>query len=139
MDKSIRRSALRYAQEHQFKNGASLIRAYTAGAEEEKLRYKSTMRFLDIKVFISGKVSGEDYYAALRKFCDAEKHLEKIGYNVINPMMLCRREWSWLRCMIVCIRHLLSCHCIYQLSNWQQSRGARIENFIAKLFNKTFL
>jgi hypothetical protein len=139
MDKSIRRSALRYAKEHQFKNGASLIRAYTAGAEEEKLRYKSTMRFLDIKVFISGKVSGEDYHKAYRKFANTERELESIGFKVVNPMVICNQQWSWLRCMIVCIRHLLSCHCIYQLSNWQQSRGARIENFIAKLFNKTFL
>lgn len=135
----IKSRAHSYAQQHSKKNEISLMRAYVDGAIKQQEIMKHHIKNTRIKVFISGKVSGEDYYTAYRKFSDAEKHLEKIGYNVINPMMLCRREWSWLRCMIVCIRHLLSCHCIYQLSNWQQSRGARIENFIAKLFNKTFL
>ena len=135
----IKSRAHSYAQEHSKKDGIPLMRAYADGAIKQQEIMKHHIKSARIKVFISGKVSGEDYYAALRKFCDAEKHLEKIGYNVINPMMLCRREWSWLRCMIVCLWHLSKSHCIYQLPNWQQSRGARIENFIAKLFNKTFL
>ena len=135
----IKSRAHSYAQQHSKKNEISLMRAYVDGAIKQQEIMKQHIKNARVKVFISGKVSGEDYYVALRKFCDAEKHLEKIGYNVINPMMLCCRQWSWLRCMIVCIRHLLSCHCIYQLSNWQQSRGARIENIVAKLFKKTFL
>ena len=139
MDKSIRRSALRYAQEHQFKNGASLVRAYIAGAEEEKLRYKSTMRFLDIKVFISGKVSGEDYHKAYRKFANTERELESIGFKVVNPMVICNQQWSWLRCMAVCLWHLLKCDCVYQLPDWENSRGANVEYTIATILKKKFL
>lgn len=92
-----------------------------------------------VKVFISGKVSGMDYYAAFKNFSEKEVILCRIGYDVVNPTKLCKRHWSWLRCMVVCLWHLLWCNCVYQLDNWQDSRGARIEYKFAKFLGKKIL
>lgn len=92
-----------------------------------------------VKVFISGKVSGMEYYTALSKFSEAEAMLSRIGYEVINPTKLCKKNWSWLRCMVVCLWHLLWCNCVHQLDNWQDSRGARIEYKWAKFLGKKIL
>lgn len=93
------------------------------------------------KVFISGKVSGTDLEETKRKFTSAERVAERyfrieFGYypkNVINPTQLgLTNADSWLMCMIVCIWHLLKCNTIFMLSDWKESRGARIEHRIAK-------
>ena len=91
------------------------------------------------KIFISGKISGLHYYYAYHKFATAEKHLERMGYKVVNPMCLCKRDWSWARCMILCLLHLLHCQSIYMLENWEYSRGAKIEYRIARLLNKKII
>lgn len=122
--KEIRERAKRYAREHHLQSGISLMRAYIAGALSERKE----------RIFLSGKVSGEDYHKAYRKFSDAEKSLES-SYKVSNPMVLCRQEWSWLRCMAVCLWHLSKCRHIYMLPDWRESRGARIEHRFAQLLN----
>ncbi|MBE6294258.1 MAG: DUF4406 domain-containing protein [Bacteroidales bacterium] len=91
------------------------------------------------RIFISGKISGLNYYYAYNKFAMAEKRLEKMGYKVINPMCKCNKDWNWLRCMIVCLYHLLRCKSFYQLDNWMYSRGARIEYRIARFFKKDII
>lgn len=133
---TIKQRAHEYAQEHYLKNGVSIMRAYTAGARDERRYFIKPLR---VKIFVSGKISGEDYYQAYRKFSDAEKHLESLGYKVVNPMVLCKKHWSWIRCMAVCLWHLVGCKGIYQLPDWRSSRGARIEYRIAKLLNKDIL
>lgn len=124
---NIKKRAHMYAQEHYLKNGASLMRAYVAGAESERKR---------TKVFISGKVSGMDYLRAYQKFAEADRLLSQMGYSTVNPMKICKKHWSWLRCMIVCLWKLTWCDKIYQLDNWRSSKGARIEYRWAKLLKK---
>lgn len=94
------------------------------------------MKTKKIKVFISGKVSGMPYMVAYGKFSNAERRLTTAGYKVINPCKICKEKWSWLRCMIVCLWHLIWCDSIYQLDNWQDSKGARIEYRWAKFLRK---
>ena len=127
---TIKQRAHEYAQEHYMKNGTSLMRAYVAGAESERKR---------TKVFISGKVSGIEYYVAYQTFANADRQLSSMGYQVINPMKICRKNWSWLRCMAKCLWAITFCHKIHQLPNWEERRGARIEYRWAKLLNKSFL
>lgn len=92
-----------------------------------------------IKVFISGKVSGMPYLVAYGMFANTDRILSKMGYKVVNPCCLCKKDWSWLRCMMVCLWNLVWCDCIYQLDNWQESRGARIEYKWAKWLGKQVL
>lgn len=89
-----------------------------------------------VKAFISGKVSGIPYYVAYGTFANAERKLSQMGYKVVNPTRLCKKKWSWLRCMVVCLWHLIWCDCVYQLQNWQDSRGAKIEYKWAKWLGK---
>lgn len=89
-----------------------------------------------IKVFISGKVSGMPYLVAYGKFSQADRVLSRMGYKVINPTKICKNKWSWLRCMVVCLWHLLWCDEVMQLDNWEESRGAKIEYKWARFLGK---
>lgn len=129
--KQIHRRAHMYAVAHERNgDGVGLMRAYTVGALEERKR---------MRVFVSGKVSGEEYYAAYGKFANADRMLSAMGYRVVNPMKICRRDWCWLRCMAKCLWALMFCDKMYQLPDWRESRGARIECRWAKFLNKRFV
>ena len=128
---NIKQRAHQYAVEHQYNvNPVSLMRAYVAGAESERKR---------TKVFISGKVSGIEYYVAYQTFANADRLLSQQRYKVVNPMKICKKHWSWLRCMAKCLWAIIFCQKIYQLPNWQESRGARIEYRWAKFLRKRIL
>lgn len=89
-----------------------------------------------VKMYIAGRVSGINYNYAKRKFNKAEKYNRGKGWNVINPTKICKKEWSWLRCMIVCLWYLMKCDAVYFLRNYKNSKGAIIEYKIAKLLGK---
>ena len=129
--RQIKKRAHQYAVAHeQNGNGVSLMRAYTVGALDERKR---------TKVFISGKISGEEYLVAYGKFSNAERMLQQMGYATVNPMKICKKNWSWLRCMAKCLWAIMFCDKVYQLEDWQESRGARIEYKWAKLLRKRIL
>ena len=89
------------------------------------------------KVFISGKVSGLPYVYAQKRFNRAASLFQ--GCEVHNPVKLCEPYWSWPRCMIVCLWHLMKCDTVVFMDNWQDSRGARIENRAARFFDKQII
>ena len=96
------------------------------------------------KIYIAGSVSKDvaqfGYLHCWGKFQKVEHLLQSTarkGAKIINPMKLCKGDWSWLRCMIVCLYHIIRhCAALYFLEDWRESRGARIEHFIAKLFKR---
>jgi hypothetical protein len=134
---NIKQRAHQYAQEHYMKNGPSLMRAYAAGAWDERELLKR--HHIHTKVFISGKISGLEYLVAYGNFANADRALSSMGYSVVNPMKICKKHWSWVRCMIKCLWAITFCDKIYQLPNWQESRGARIEYRWAKFLRKRFV
>ncbi len=83
------------------------------------------------KIYIAGKVSGEDRRKVFLKFMVAEKYLSAKGYDVENPVRFCASEWPWQQCMRRCITRLMECDEIYLLKDWRMSRGARLEHFVA--------
>lgn len=90
---TINKRAHQYAVEHQNKaDGVALMRAYTVGAMDERNIMKRY--HIRTKVFISGKVSGVEYYVAYQMFANADRQLSSMGYQVINPMKICRKNWS---------------------------------------------
>ena len=91
------------------------------------------------KVFISGKVSDLPYLVAYGNFSNAERTLAAMGYEVVNPMKICKQNWCWLRCMVKCLWAIMFCKKVYQLPDWRDSKGARIEYKWAKLLNKRFV
>lgn len=91
------------------------------------------------KIFISGRVSGINYQTAKYNFLRAERYWQRKGYQVVNPTKLCNKNWSWIRCMIVCLWNLAKCRYVYFLPNYTYSRGAKIEFKVAKLLNKIII
>lgn len=91
------------------------------------------------RIYIAGKISGLDYIQAEQMFHEAEVRLRHQGYTTVNPTRLCREWWSWMRCMVVCIWHLMGCDEIYMLQSWQDSRGARIEHRIARILGMNII
>lgn len=88
------------------------------------------------KVFISGRISGIKYENAKKAFAKREKRLSRVYNEVVNPIKLCNEDWSWLRCMAVCLWNLLKCDKVYFMRNYTKSKGCKVEMFVARLFNK---
>lgn len=89
-----------------------------------------------LKVYISGKITGLALEEAFIMFENAEEHLLRTGTakEVVNPMKLVpyNPTLTWEDYMAEDIKHLLKCDAIYMLTNWGNSRGARVEYNIAK-------
>ena len=92
-------------------------------------------------VYISGQITGLDLKEAKAKFDKAEALLFEKGYKPLNPMKvnppMCGKNWK--EYMLDDIILLFKCDVIYLLGNWQASKGARIEHFIANEMGMTIL
>jgi hypothetical protein len=86
-----------------------------------------------MKCYISGKITGLDYNEAFEKFEKAEKVVEGNDYEPVNPMKLHPKSdtLTWEEYMEKDIGALLRCDAIYMLSDWSDSKGARVERAIA--------
>ena len=92
-------------------------------------------------IYISGKITGLSIEEAMENFLKAEKHLiDKCDCYVINPMNKPIEEGkTWGQYMLEDIEKLFECEAIYMLSNWEDSKGAKIEYAIAKNMGKVIL
>ncbi len=83
------------------------------------------------KVYISGKITGIEQEAP-HIFAKAERLLQSMGYETINPLTLNHtHDKSWHSYMKMDIKALCDCDGIYMLKNWTDSKGAIIEHTIA--------
>lgn len=88
-----------------------------------------------MKIYISGKTTGEDIKKAKAKFSYHESLLMMKGYEPINPFNLEPENsicWDWRDCMALELSKLVYCDAIYMLKDWRQSRDARIQYALAK-------
>ena len=83
-------------------------------------------------VYISGKITGEDFIDTLVKFERAEKYLKELGYDVINPLKIATNipkfiidDYEWI--MSICKALLRKANRIYMLKDWKYSNGAKEE------------
>lgn len=93
------------------------------------------------KCYNSGKISGLSTLAATFNFRNADKEIRSMGYEPVNPI---EERWinpssPWLFHLIVDIWHILWCRSVYFQKNWTDSRGARIEFYIALCLNKEMI
>lgn len=96
------------------------------------------------RIYIAGKVSGLPCAEVTHKFGLAQKHLESMGYEVVNPLAVVAHQHSvapkadrlldtpWHWCMRWCIIYLMACDGVVLLPCWVDSRGARLEHELAK-------
>lgn len=86
-----------------------------------------------LKLYIAGKITGLVYDEALRKFAEAEAHLKRAGHEAVNPMKETPgNDLPWAEYMKRDIPLLLECDGIYLLPDWSESRGACLEEHIAR-------
>lgn len=93
------------------------------------------------KIYLSGSISDLTYEQAWALFEQAEQEALKIAHEVANPMKLPfffkpvnQEKPTWGEYMVNDLDTLMNkgCDSIYMLTNWQTSRGARIEHATAK-------
>ena len=90
------------------------------------------------KIYISGKITGLDNFRYL--FLSAENSLSKKGFTVINPCDLPEyHDKTWKSYMKVDLEALKGCDYVFMLNNWKDSRGARVEHRLAKMWGKTII
>jgi hypothetical protein len=70
-------------------------------------------------------------------FNDAEKHLTDLGYDVVNPARhgFERAGMTWEDYARLGLLDLLSCNVVVVLPEWNESKGATLEVFVARSLN----
>ena len=86
------------------------------------------------KLYIAGKVTGEDFQKCWDKFQDAQDLLEMYGFDVINPMKIVPKGTGWEESMEMLRPHLLNSDFVYLLPDWKESKGSVIERDLALAF-----
>jgi ribosomal protein L13E len=84
------------------------------------------------KIYISGRVTGDDDY--VKKFSKAARRLDKAGYRAENPVnfVTTSEKAVWQKAMRVVLKIMLFCDGVALLPDWQESKGARIEERLAR-------
>ena len=82
-------------------------------------------------IYISGPITGIEATAP-QLFKEAEDFLKAKGYEVVNPMTINHdHDKSWTNYMKTDIIALMECDGIFMLDNWEESKGACIEYYLA--------
>lgn len=85
-----------------------------------------------MKIYISGKITGETPDSVTDKFNRAVAEVIAYGCEPINPLDNGLHESEhWNNHMVADIAMLFDCDGIYMLTDWRASTGARIEHNIA--------
>ncbi|GIZ10262.1 DUF4406 domain-containing protein [Flavobacterium sp. UMI-01] len=80
------------------------------------------------KIYIAGKVTGLPIADCTIKFGTAQKQIEALGHEAVNPLAVVN-DWQcpWDLAMRKCITALMNCQSVLALDNHDSSPGARIE------------
>lgn len=94
-----------------------------------------------MKIYIAGKITGLPLEVAKYNFALTENYLLELGHEPINPLTKTSEieGKSWAEYMAEDFLLLYDCDAIYLMSNWQESKGARIEQFIAQTLGQIIL
>ena len=95
------------------------------------------------KIYISGPISSRPLDLAMHHFTLAEIKLQAQGYRTCNPLKM--RLCVWLAqhghyrlCLLLQLLWMWwTCSCIYLLTDWHTSDGARLERSFARCLGLT--
>lgn len=83
-----------------------------------------------MKIYISGRITGLPQNEYMDNFMRSEMWLKARGYSVINPakvnqMLPIDTTYEQYMAMSFCMLDM--CDAIYMMSNWTESKGAKME------------
>lgn len=87
-------------------------------------------------IYIAGPITGHEDY--IERFCEAQLHLERQGFVVLNPADL-PAGMPADRYMPICLAMLEQADAVYMLRGWEDSNGAGIEYLLAEYQGKEIL
>lgn len=87
------------------------------------------------KIYIMGKVTGEDPATCRSKFLKREKQLKSMGYNVVNPVNLVDISSNWEDAMRICLSEMMQCDCVSPLPDVWYSKGGLLELYVSRNLN----
>lgn len=93
---------------------------------------------MELSIYISGKITGEETEKCKNKFAAVEAKLKKLGVDtVINPMAMgIPISWTWDEAMELCMKVLKTkANTILMLNDWVTSEGAMKEFSYARNHN----
>lgn len=80
------------------------------------------------RIYIAGKVTGEDRLECALKFETAKNELSAMGFEPVNPLEVVGTwDITWEEAMKKCLKALMDCHAIYMLPCCANSKGAKLE------------
>lgn len=80
------------------------------------------------RCYIAGPITGIPEAVFKANFAHAKHQVENIGYTPVSPIELNHvHDNTWEAFMKVDLRAMLTCHAIYMLEGWENSKGATIE------------
>lgn len=92
------------------------------------------------KIYIAGKIGFLPEHEYIANFKQGKIEAAAAGYTPLSPVDLPHdHDRTWKSYMKEDLRALKECDAIYMLSNWKDSRGARIEHWFAKRYGKILL
>ena len=80
-----------------------------------------------MKIYLSGKVTGENYAETLVKFKKYEQKLQALGHEVVNPVSHIKSTEPWESAMKQAINLMMECDTIFLIEDWIHSNGAKVE------------
>ena len=92
-----------------------------------------------MKIYIAGKITGEDRARCIDKFKAAEELLKSRGNQVVNPMKMESYDLDCDIYMIIDRMLIDACDAICLLPGWEQSKGAKELQNYAELQNKEII
>lgn len=85
-----------------------------------------------MKIYISGKITGEPRPSYHHKFSVAEDKLKVRGHQVINPVRMNEpinmQGFTHDDNMHLCFAYIDVCDAVYMMEGWENSPGARAEH-----------
>ncbi len=88
------------------------------------------------KIYIAGKVTGENKLECINKFKEAERQINELGHEAINPLRVVGTwDVTWSDAMRKCIAALMTADVLYTLPCVVSSKGAFIECSLASVID----
>jgi hypothetical protein len=85
-----------------------------------------------VKLYLAGPMTGYPEFNFPAFHAEAAR-LRALGFEIINPAEIVTDQGvAWLDCMRADIKQLVDCDGIALLAGWAQSRGASIEQNLAR-------